>query len=120
MPENRRSGTLSLQIDGVTYDLAGHFTYNLGVEKRETKVGPNGVQGYSGMPQAPFIEGEITDASDLDVKALLALENATLQLDLANGKRVVQRNSWCVSEGTIGTEQANIQVRFEGRESEEI
>lgn len=120
MPQNRRSGTLFVKVDGVQYDLAGHFTYNLGVEKRETKVGPNGVQGYSGNPQAPFIEGEITDARDVDVKALLALEDVTVTLELANGKTVVQRNSWNVSDGNIGTEQANIQVRFEGRESQEI
>lgn len=120
MPENRRSGTLSLQIDAVTYDLAGHFTYNLGVPKRTTKTGPNRVQGYMEEPQPSFIEGEITDASDVDVAALLALENATLQLDLANGKRVVQRNAWQVADGNVGTEQANIQVRFEGPPAEEI
>lgn len=116
MPKNRLSGVLSVAINGVLYNIQGNWTYNFGSPKRESKIGPNGVQGYKEMPQAPFVEGEVTDAADLDVKELQALEDATISLDLANGKRPTLRNAWYAADGNIGTDEANIQIRFEGLE----
>ena len=120
MPANRRSGTLFVKIDGVQRDAQGAWTYNLGSPKREALIGPDRVQGYKEMPQVPFIEGEVTDQSDLDVAELQALEDSTITLELANGKSVVLRNAWYAADGNIGTEQANVQVRFEGLSAEEV
>jgi ethanolamine utilization protein EutA (predicted chaperonin) len=72
------------------------------------------------MPQVAFIEGEITDQSDLDVKGLLRTDDATMTLELANGKVIMLRNAWYAGEGNVQTEEANISVRFEGMSAEEI
>lgn len=119
MPNNRLSGVLYVRIDGVQYNLQGNWTYNLGSPKREPKIGPNGVQGYKEMPQVAFAEGEITDAGDLDLAALQALEDSTVTLELANGKTVTIANAWYAADGNVGTDEANIQVRFEGLSAEE-
>ena len=119
MANNRVSGALYFKIDGVQHRAQGNFTYNLGRPKREAKLGPDGVHGYKSMPQVPFIEGEITDSSDLDVAELLDLEDSTVTLELANGKTIVVRNAWQANEGNVGTEEANIAVRFEGMSGEE-
>ena len=71
-------------------------------------------------PQPAFIEGEIRDSVDLDVAQLADLDDTTITLELANGKTIVLRNAWYVAEGTVGTEQANVQIRFEGRSAEEL
>lgn len=120
MANNRRGGTISLQINGVRYDAKGNFTYNLGVAKREAIVGADGVHGYKEMPQVPFIEGEITDRQDLDVRTLAQTTNATVTLSLANGKTAVLREGWYAGEGTVNTEEGNIATRFEGMSCEEV
>lgn len=117
---NRRSGTIYLRIDGTQYDARGSYTYSLGPPKREAIVGPDGVHGYKEMPQVPYIEGEIVDASDLDLAALQAVTEATVTLELATGKSVALRDAWYAADGTVGTEDANIQIRFEGLSAEEI
>lgn len=119
MPENRLSGTLYVKIDGVQRNAQGDWTYNIGSPKREAILGPDRVHGYKEMPQVPFIEGEITDQSDLDLASLQALEDATVTLELANEKTIVLRNAWHAADGNVGTERANIQVRFEGLSAEE-
>lgn len=117
---NRRAGILFFKIDGAQYDAKGNWTYNLGAPKRETILGADAVHGYKEMPQAPYIEGEITDRGDLDVAALLELDGVTVTLELANGKTVVLRDAWYVADGNIQTEEANIQVRLEGPGAEEV
>ena len=115
-----RSGMIELRVNGEVQDAAGSFTYNLGNPKREAKVGHDRVHGYKTTPQVPFIEGEITDRKDLDVSALQNITDATLTLRLANGKTVVLQNAWYAADGDIGTEEGNVQVRFEGLKAEEI
>lgn len=117
---NRRAGVLYLRIDGVQYDARGSYTYSLGPPKREAIVGADGVHGYREMPQVPYVEGEITDARDLDVAALQGLTESTLTLELASGKSVVLREAWYAADGTVTTEQGAVQVRFEGLSAEEI
>lgn len=117
---NRRSGKLSLQVNGTVYDAVGEFTYNLGQPKREGLVGPDKVHGYKELPQIPMIEGEIRDAQDLDVAQFLNLTNATITLELANGKTVMLREAWYAGDGNVGSEEANIEMKFEGISAEEI
>ena len=114
----RRAGTIFLQINGEIFDAKGAFTYNLGRPRRETIVGADRVHGYKEMPQTAFIEGEITDRGTLDLDSLLGLDNATVTLELANGKVIVLRNAWFAAEGTVNTEEAAIGVRFEGEADE--
>ena len=118
--KNRRAGVLYVRIDGQQYDAKGDFTYRLGYPKREGMMGPDRVHGYKEMPQIPFIEGEITDARDLKLQELQNLTESTMTLELANGKSIVLRDAWYAADGDIGTEEGNIQVRFEGMSAEEI
>ena len=116
----RRGGTISLQINGELQDAKGGFTYNLGRPKKEAIVGADGVHGYKETPQVAFVEGEITDRGTLDLAALVNLTDATVTLELANGKVIVLRSAWYAGEGTGNTEEGNVQVRFEGKSGEEI
>ena len=120
MATNRRAGTLYFRVDGTQYDARGSFTYRLGHPKREAIVGADRVHGYKEMPQAPFIEGEITDARDLHLATLQNITEATVTLELANGKSIVLRDAWYAADGDVGTEDGNVQVRFEGFSAEEL
>jgi predicted heme/steroid binding protein len=117
---NRRGGIVYFKVDGERYDAKGNFSYNLGRHKREAVVGHDGVHGYKELPQVPYIEGELTDRWNLDLAKLLCMDNATVTLELANGKMIVLRNAWFASEGTVQTEEGTIALRFEGISAEEI
>ncbi len=118
--ERRRAGILYFKVDSELYDAKGNFTYNLGMPKREAILGCNAVHGYKETMQAPFIEGEVTDRKELDLKKLITAESATVTLELSNGKVIVLRDAWYAGEGTGNTEEANIAVRFEGISAEEV
>jgi predicted heme/steroid binding protein len=117
---SRRAGTIFFTVNGTLYDAKGNYEYNLGQPKREAIVGADRVHGYKEMPQVPYIAGEITDNSDLDLQAFLNLTDATVTLELANGKVFALRDAFYAGDGTANTEDANIQVRFEGERAEEI
>ena len=119
MAENRRAGVLYAKIDGTQRNAKGNWTYNLGAPKREAIVGADEVHGYKEMPQVPRIEGEITDSSDLSLEELTGIEQANVTLELANGKTFVLRDAWYAGDGDVGTEEGNVQVRFEGLSAEE-
>ncbi len=113
MATKKIGGTIYLKVDGLQYAAKGNFTYNLGYPKREAVAGVDRVHGYKETQQPSFIEGEITDNVSVDLKKLVTLENATVTLDLANGKSIVLRNSWYAGEGTGNTEEGNVQFRVE-------
>jgi hypothetical protein len=120
MANRRVGGIIEISVNGTTHSAKGNFTYNLGVPMRESIVGSDEIHGYKETPQVPFIEGEFTDNDQLDVKALLETTEATVFLSLANGKRVVLRDSWFAGEGSLQTEEGNLTARFEGIFAEEI
>jgi Phage tail tube protein len=120
MPNNRRAGTVFVKVNGVQYDAKGNWTYNPGEPKREAIVGADRVHGYSEKPQVPYVEGEITDGGSLDTIAFRNIVDATVTLELANGKTFILREAWYAADGDTQTEEGNIQVRFEGMDGDEI
>lgn len=116
----RVGGIIEVKVDGGIQSAKGNWTYNLGNPKREAVVGSDAVHGYKEMPQAPYIEGSITDRQDLDLKALQTVKDTTVTLNLANGKTIVLRNAWFAGDGNVSTEEGEIEARFEGMGAEEI
>lgn len=116
----RRGGIIQVQINGSVQDAKGSWSYNLGRPKREAIVGSDVVHGFKELPQVAYIEGEITDRGTLDLAALVNLRDATVTLELANGKVVVLRSAWFAGDGTGNTEEGNVAVRFEGASGEEV
>lgn len=120
MAQRRVGGIISVQINGEIYNAKGNWTYNLGRPKRESVVGSDALHGFKETPQVAFIEGEITDRSEMDLDKLVTAKDATITLQLANDKVIVLREGFFAGEGTGNTEEGNIQVRFEGASAEEV
>jgi hypothetical protein len=118
--KNRIGGIIALKVNGDIYFAKGNFTYNIGKPKREGVVGADVVHGYKETPQVPFIEGEITDRTELSLEDLVTLDDATITLELSNGKVITLSEAWYASEGTGNTEEGNIACRFEGMSAEEV
>ena len=118
---SRVGGVIEIKANGQTIPAKGEsFTYNTGQLKREMVKGADRVHGSKSMIQVPFIEGATSDLSDLDTEAIKNLENATVILQLNNGKTVVLRDAVYAAEGDGTTEEGEIQLRFEGTSCELI
>ncbi len=115
-----QAGKIFFKVAGVQENAKGNFSYNLGKAKREALVGADKVHGYKETPQVAFIEGEITDRSDLDLGKLVELTGTSITLELANGKTFLLRDAWFAGEGTVTTDEATIAVRYEGLSGEEV
>lgn len=116
----RVGGIIFVKVDGEQYRAKGSFTYNLGKPKRDAVVGSDGTHGYKELPQVAFVEGVFTDEIGISVEKLLEVKDATVTLELANGKVISYRDSWFAGDGNITTEEGEIAVRFESRNAEEI
>lgn len=116
---NRLAGIAYLSIDGKTYMLAGELAYSVSSKTRETLVGQDRVHGYSEKPHAGFISASIRDSKGLTVAQLNDMTNVTVVAELANGKTIIGRNLWTVEAQEVKTNEATIEVRWEGPSVEE-
>lgn len=112
MANRVRGGLLAVKVDGVTYSAVGNFTYNIGAPVRAALIGATQVDGYSETPQSAFIAGEFRDGEDVDTEKLVKITDATITLELANGKTLVLANAWYEGEGTGNSQEGNFAVRF--------
>lgn len=120
MGNKRVGGTLFLKVNGEQLQAKGEFTYRINPVKREMVAGADKIHGFKEEPQVPFIEGAITDSDELDLQAVQSTTDATVILELFNGKTIVLRQSCYASDGDVTHLEGEIQFRFEGISGEEI
>lgn len=113
MPNRRVGGIIFIKVDSAIQQAKGSFSYNLGQPKREAVVGQDKVHGYKEEPQVAMIEGALTDNDELDLEALVLTKDATITLELANGKIIVLRDGFYAADGNVDTNEGEIEVRFE-------
>lgn len=111
---NLLAGTAQITVDGNSYMLEGAAKYSPSTVRRETLMG---MDGYHGVKETP-IPGSISftgrDSGDLVVYDFNRMRNATVVLQLANGKTVVGRNMACVDAQEIDSTEATFDLKFEG------
>lgn len=120
MAQNRVSGIAFLKVNGQQYDLKGKWKYMVNKVKREPIVGQDGVHGYKEMPEAPYISGDLTDMPGTKVKRLEGITDATITLELANGKTVLLSNAFWVDSSEVDTEEGTYPCKFVGLNGEEL
>jgi len=120
MPNRRVGGLLFLKVDSELFQAKGEFTYNINPVKRESVVGVDTVHGFKEEPKVQFVEGAITDSDELDLPGFQAIRDATLTLELANGKVIQLREAFYAADGDVTSSEGEIQVRFEGISGKEI
>lgn len=113
---NRIAGTIFVRVDGKMLWARGGWKVNYAKLTREGVVGQDRVHGYTEKPAIPSVEGEVTDRGELSLEKLAQIENATVTVELVNGKTYVLSEAWLVSELSIETEDGKFSVKFEGME----
>jgi len=112
------AGTCFFKVNGTQYSLRGNMTISLGGFEREPVVGLDQFHGIMEKPRASFIECDVTDTADLDLKVLENLENVTVTCELINGKVAILRNAYQTTALELKAEDGSLTVKFQAPEGE--
>jgi hypothetical protein len=116
---NRVAGVATVTVDGEALDILGTLTVSPFTVTREGVVGLGGVKGYKETPRIPSIEVEVATTSATSLATLEGVTNATVNADLANGKKYVLTEAWLSGEPDINAAEGTTTLRFEGKNCKE-
>jgi Phage tail tube protein len=112
------AGTAFFTVAGIQYQLRGNMTIGLGGVHRESVVGMDQYHGYKEVPEAAFIECELTDQPTLDLNVLEALTGVTVTVELINGKTATLANAVQINHLSLNADDGKMTVRFESGQGE--
>jgi len=116
----RVAGIVFMSRDGTPYQLRGGVTVQPLNTNREAVMGIDGrAHGFKETPIIPYIEAEVT-AQGFSVKALDAVTNSTVTVQLATGITYALRGAYFSGETQINPVEGTVKLRFEGAECVEI
>ncbi len=117
---NRVAGTTFVSYNGKTLAVKGSVSIGMGTEKKSAVIGEDGIHGYKGEHQVPFIEVTVTNRNDLNLKELINIEGATVTAQQPGGKTYALRDAWCAADGVVNLSEGELVLRFEGLSIDEV
>lgn len=114
------AGKCYIKVNGTQFNLRGNMTISIGNEEKEPIVGLDKFHGLKVVPRASFLECDITDTADLDVEALENIQDATITVELVNGKTAVLRNAFQTNALELKAEDGVMTVKFQAPKGEWI
>ncbi|ROR49947.1 UNVERIFIED_ORG: tail tube protein [Providencia alcalifaciens] len=112
---NRLAGTAYVTVNGLSIMVVGDFTYSPSTVKRETLTGMDFVHGYKEKPNPGFILCKVRDSGGTTVADFNDQTDVTIVAELANGKTIIGTGLWTVNTQEVKSEDAEFEVRWEGR-----
>ena len=115
-------GKVFVRVDGARLLVAGNVTTNIGQEVvRETKVGLDGVHGYTDAAVAEFLQVDVTETPDFPLSRLNQVDDGTVTAELSDGRTLVLPHAHQVGDLERNPEEGTIaSVRFEGTGGQEM
>jgi len=113
------AGKCIIEVDGVIYRLSGNLTCSVNPVTRTSEVGLSGVNGYSEVAHASFIEGEFHLMEDVKTADLYGVKNATIRAELPNHNYILS-NAYQVGDIEVNGSNATFTCRFEAASGQEI
>jgi len=108
-------GTAQIRVDGQTLDVFGDIKYSTTNEEREIRRGVDRHFNPKVTPVTPYVEMTISDASNLDVKALAEAQDVTVVVQLANGKLVTFPECDQVNRVEVDAIESTMSLRYESK-----
>ncbi len=110
----RRFGVKQLQINGVVYLCKGGVNYSLGGDKNESIMGVDRRHGIKVTRIPAYAEMTISDGGQgFDLRKLISITDATITIDLENGKTIKLGHADYCAEGKVAAEEGEIEAKFE-------
>ena len=120
MPNNAIAGTAFIKVDSKQYSLGGSFSISPATRTREGVAGLSGTVGWTESPRVPFAEGDGLTPEGFSAKELEGIRNATVTIELVNGRTYVLTEAWQAGEITIDAAAGTVSLRFEGMDCVEM
>lgn len=99
-----------IKADGINLTVSGDMTTGGGFDERESKV-----KGYYTEKETiPFISGTIINSKEVSLEQLYAATNATITVDLKNGKTRILRNAYIVGTIEENHTDGTVSLKWEG------
>ena len=108
----RVGGIIQVSVNGERLRAKGEFTVNEGVPTRTPVNGVDEPHGFMEEVQSPSLEGAITVGPGLTVAQMVRLENATVQVDLADGSSGVYRQAYYSGSGNLKTNEGEFEFKL--------
>lgn len=108
-------GHAKLTIDGIVW-TAKDIKYKPTGMKRETQVAQTGVAGFTEMPTQGSITATLFDRKDASVNEIQNKQDATVIVQLANGKVITGTGMWIAEQPELNTQDGTFEVTFEGKD----
>lgn len=114
------AGTAYLKINGETKTLGGSWSVSPTTTVKTGSTGLSGYTGYTEAPRVPYMEGSLVDTGGLSIKELEKITDATITVELVNGKTFVGQEMFVAGEPSEDLATGEVSVRFEGRNIDEM
>lgn len=113
-PTSRRlAGITAFSVNGTAFPVT-EFVWDPAVVENETMFSLSGADGFNQKPVAPFISGKFRDSSAVSVTSFTNMTNATVVVQLANGKQIQGHNLWYTGRPGVSGADATFDFKFEG------
>lgn len=113
------AGRGSLRADGRIYNCTA-ITPNIGNETREMVVGFGGPAGVKVTPVAPTLTATVIVTSDVNVSALQALKDVTVEVQMADGRSYVYERATQKNQLSHGAAEGSVDVAFDAFSASEV
>jgi hypothetical protein len=113
-PTNRRlAGITVFTVNGSTYPVT-EFSWDPMPFEATMLFSLSGADGYEEKPVAPYISGKVRDGRSASITNFSGLRNATVVVQLANGKQIVGHNMVYTGRVGVSGADATAEFKFEG------
>ena len=109
----RIAGTTTIIADNMQLSLKGSITLAVSDNERESVMGLDGRHGWKETKVTPFVEVTVSLTEELDLQQISAVENATIQVKLANGKAAIFSGAVQTKQPELNPEEGEVTLRFE-------
>lgn len=109
-------GVGAVSIDGRQVLARAQVKVKLGGPLRETVTGVDGVHGFkqSATPWSATID--VSTPREADIAALQKAEDATILIEMLNGKSIKLFSAWQVGELELDAVEGQVSVTFEAKD----
>jgi hypothetical protein len=110
------AGTAHIKIDGVSYSSSITEGYSIKIQtnKPEPIMADDGGIHYKEVPVADTISGTLLTTGDFDPMVIVNARNATVQVQLNNGKTAILRNAMFSGDPEIDTMTGTFKCEWSG------
>jgi hypothetical protein len=108
-------GVAYLWADGIQLRVRGDFKVQAMNFQMEGVAGQDGVHGYKRVPIIPEVSANVSDDGSLSIQTLATMTNATITIELDNGKVYVYQQAWFNGPAELDTGEGQIPVKFQSR-----